>query len=277
MRNIPPPPRFMGSISAHAGSDRPFPFWAWLCLLLSLAAAAQAQPADQAEFARQAAVEYQLTRTQYQSATNGSPAAWQFARACYNLADFATNDAARADLALQGIESCRKLIKEAPQSGPAHYYLGMNLGQLARTELLGALTLVREMETEFKTAWGLDQQVDHAGAARSLGLLYRDAPGWPASLGSQRKAQEWLDRAAHASPDFPENLLVLIESHLLWDEPVPAGEKLKELDLLWPHARTNFTGQVWEPDWADWTARRLAAEKKLAAQAASPARTSRHG
>jgi hypothetical protein len=261
----------------HSGRGPTFLAWAWLLILLCLAVTARSQPADPSEFVRRATVAYQLTRAQFQSATNGSPAAWQFARACYNLADFATNDSTRADLALQGIEASRKLIKETPQSGPAHYYLGMNLGQLARTELLGALTLVREMETEFKTAWGLDQQVDHAGAARSLGLLYRDAPGWPTSLGSQRKAREWLDRANHASPDFPENPLVLAESHLLWGEPVLAGEKVKELDLLWPHARTNFTGQAWEHDWADWTARRVAAEKRLADQTTPPAHPPRHG
>ncbi len=77
-----------------------------------------------------------------------------------------------------------------PNSAPAHYYLAMNLGQLARTEFLGALKLVREMEREFKTAAELDAQFDFAGPERSLGLLYRDAPGWPVSIGSKRKARE---------------------------------------------------------------------------------------
>ena len=66
----------------------------------------------------------------------------------------------------------------------------MNLGQLARTELLGALKLVKEMEREFKTAADLDKQFDYAGPERCLGLLYRDAPGWPASIGSRRKARD---------------------------------------------------------------------------------------
>ena len=60
-------------------------------------------------------------------------------------------------LAQQGIAACRQLIARTPKSAPAHYYLAMNLGQLARTELLGAFKLVREMEREFKTAVGLDR------------------------------------------------------------------------------------------------------------------------
>ncbi len=53
----------------------------------------------------------------------------------------------------------------------------MNLGQLARTEYLGALALVKEMEPEFKMAGELDPQFDHAGPKRNLGLLYRDCAG----------------------------------------------------------------------------------------------------
>jgi tetratricopeptide (TPR) repeat protein len=237
-------------------------FSALILLFLALrpVPAAYSEPTDQEVFARQAAAEYRRTQAAWRSATNDSPAAWQFASACFDLAEFATNDDNRAELAVQGIDACRKLIKEQPQSAPAHYYLAMNLGQLARTELLGALSLVREMETEFKTAWSLDNQVDHAGAARNLGQLYRDSPGWPASIGSKRKAREWLERAVRTAPDFPENLLLLSESYLQWDETTAALKELKQLDLLWPKAMTNFTGTAWKQNWEDWSARRAAAQ-----------------
>jgi hypothetical protein len=238
---------------------------------------AYSQPVNQDKYVQIADAAYHTTQAQFLSTTNDDPIAWQFARACYNLADFATNDDNRAELAIQGISACRKLIREQPKSGPAHYYLGMNLGQLARTELLGALALVQEMETEFTTAWTLDKQVDHAGAARSLGLLYRDAPGWPASIGSKMKSREWLERAGRSSPDFPENLLVLSESYLQWDEPTAAAEKIKALNLLWPQAQTNYTGQAWEKDWADWSARRLAAQKEIIRQSVPTNRTNRRG
>jgi hypothetical protein len=209
------------------------------------------------------AAEYHQAKTDYQSATNGSPAAWQFARACYNFAEFATNDDNRADLANEGIAACQKLLASNPKSGAAYYYLGMNQGQLARTEFLGALKLVRDMEREFKIAWSLDQTVDHGGPARSLGLLYQDAPGWPTSIGSKRKAREWMERSAQFDPIFPENFMVQIEASLKWDEPDAAREQLAALNKIWPQARAKFSGHEWEMDWADWTARRLTAHNKL--------------
>ena len=221
-------------------------------------------------YVQRAEAEYHRTQAQFESATNPSPSAWQFARACYNLADFATNDDSRAKLANAGINACRKLILAEPKSGPAHYYLGMNMGQLARTELLGALGLVEQMEHEFKTAWDLDIKVDHAGPARSLGLLYRDAPGWPASIGSRHKAREWLDRAIRSDPAFPENLMVSTESYLQWDDYATAAKKLSQLIAVWPAAKTNFTGVEWEADWADWTARRSKVQTMIEEHATTP-------
>lgn len=248
----------------HARSLWAGPGLALLLLTLCINQVIVAQPIGQQVFVRRAAVAYQLAQAHYQAATNLDPAAWQFARACYNLADFATNDENRASLAVQGIAACRQLLREQPKSAVTHYWLGMNLGQLARTELLGALALVREMEQEFKIAWNLDTSVDHAGPARSLGLLYREAPGWPTSIGSNRKAREWLERAAHTAPDFPENWLVLTESYLIWSEPASAREPLQQLAKIWPAAHTNFTGVAWEQDWADWNARRTTAQLTLA-------------
>ena len=78
----------------------------------------------------------------------------------------------------------------------------MNLGQLARTEYLGALTLVKQMEQEFKAAGGLDPQFDHAGPKRNLGLLYRDAPGWPVSIGNPSKSLVAFEAGRQAGAGF---------------------------------------------------------------------------
>lgn len=228
-----------------------------------------AQLAGQAIFAQRAAVTYHQARQQFATATNGSPAMWVFARACYNLADFAANDNTRAALAHEGMDACHKLLATQPKSGPGHYYLGMNEGQLARTELVGALFLVKDMEREFKLAWTFDENVDHGGPARSLGLLYREAPGWPTSIGSRYKSREWLERAERVDPNFPENPMVLCESHLKWHDYHEAEKNLQALVKIWPQARTNYTGVAWEHDWADWIARRTDLEAKIAAHDSS--------
>ena len=222
--------------------------------------------ADEAQnkiFAARAEAEFHRAQIQFQPDAGNPTNAWQFARACYDFADFATDDVERATIAVQGVAACRQLIAREPESAPAHYYLAMNLGQLAQTELLGALKLVNEMEREFKTAAGLDAHFDFAGPERNLGLLYREAPGWPASIGSKRKARSLLEQAARLAPDYPENLLNLAESYLHWHESDAAKLKLNALDSLWPAARTNFTGEAWEQSWDDWSTRRAAVQKKL--------------
>lgn len=182
-------------------------------------------------------------------------AGWQFARAAFARGEFATNDTERAAIAVQGISACRQLIVRDPKCGPAHYYLGLNLGQLARTRLLGALPLVREMEASFKKARQLDEQFDYAGPDRFVGQLYLQAPGWPASVGSQSKARKHLERAAELAPDYPENRLNLAEAALKWRDKKLAQRELEALETLWPSATTNFAGADWAAFWADWQPR----------------------
>ncbi|MFZ1073161.1 MAG: hypothetical protein WAO21_06960 [Verrucomicrobiia bacterium] len=243
-----------------------------LLFLFGFAGVAAAQPANNPVFAGRAEAEFHRAQIEWQSNTNDFAAAWHFARACYDFADFATNDAERAAIAVQGIAASRQLLARQPKSAPGHYYLAMNLGQLARTEILGALKLVKEMEREFKTAGDLDEHFDFAGPARCLGLLYRDAPGWPTSVGSRHKAREWLEHAAKLAPDYPENHLNLVESRLKWNERADAASELKILDALWPKAQTNFTGVAWEQSWADWTARKGAAEQSFTQASQAKAR-----
>jgi tetratricopeptide (TPR) repeat protein len=185
-------------------------------------------------------------------------AAWEFARAGFDRAELATNNAERAAIAVQGIDACRQALARDPKLAPAHYYLGMNLGQLARTKLLGALKLVGEMERAFKAAAALDEQFDHAGADRCLGLLYYEAPVI-GSVGSRTKARKYLERAAELAPDFPENRLNLAEAYLKWREKTLLKRELDALAKLWPVAKTNLAGADWEAAWLDWSRR----EKKL--------------
>src|SRR5215204_2033623 len=51
----------------------------------------------------------------------------EFARACFDLGEFATNSSERADLAIQGIAVCRQLIGRNRKSVEGHYFLAMNL------------------------------------------------------------------------------------------------------------------------------------------------------
>ena len=203
---------------------------------------------------------FDMAQRNYLADTNSTAAACQLARTSFDLADLATNDTRRAEIARRGIEVCRWWLVREPKSGPGHYYLAMNLGKLAQAEApsLASYRLVHEMEREFKLAAELDVKFDHAGPARTLGELYFEAPGWPLSVGSRHKAGEWLARAVRLAPEFPENQLNLAEAQLKWREPEALAATLKNIDAIWPAARTNFTGAAWEADWVDWDARRAA-------------------
>jgi hypothetical protein len=201
-----------------------------------------------------------------QSRRNKTPqdaeALWTFARACFDLGDFATNSSERAEIAEAGIAACRGVLARNPSSIEGHYYLGMNLGQLAQTKGLGALKLVDLMELEFKKARKLDETFDYAGPDRNLGLLYRDAPSI-GSVGSRSKAKQHLARAVEIAPDYPENHLNLAETCLKWEDRNCATRELKALESEWSTARTNFVGVEWDQSWVDWKKRLQAVKRKV--------------
>jgi len=236
----------------------------WLVLTLGLGLIldfkAYAVENDPLEHARS---RFQDTRNLYTVQPKAPQCAWQFGRACFDLAELATNRDERADVAQLGIAACRQGLANNSNSVQSHYYLGLNLGQLARTRGFGALKLVDQMERELSAARELDPHFDYGGPDRSLGLLYRDAPTF-LSVGNRTKAAEHLRKAVELAPDFPENRLNLIESYLKWGNRSDARREMDDLEQLWPKARQKFSGPTWTANWVDWNAQFQAFKKKIA-------------
>jgi tetratricopeptide (TPR) repeat protein len=219
-------------------------------------------PAAESEFAAYAQKNFQAAQAHYQQAPGEATAAWQFGRACFDRAEFATNSTHRAFLAEQGIAACRLAVARASNSAPAHLYLGLNMGQMARAKKLAALGLVDQMLPEFTRARDLDEHLNYAGPDRYLGLLYRDAPAI-ASVGNRTAARKCLKRAVELAPQYPENRLNLIEAYLEWGERPGASRELQALEAAWPGARANFVGETWAASWADWEPRLQQLKKQL--------------
>ena len=197
-------------------------------------------------------------------------AAWQYGRACYEAARCATNRTEKARVAQQGIDVCRRLIARQPASAAGHYYLSLNIGEVADTRRnFAALGMVRDMEKEFKKAIELEERFDYAGPDRALGLLYQEAPVF-GSIGSRSKARQHFKRALELSPEFPENRLVFIEANLKWGDASAARREIADLEQDWEPARSRFSGARWEPAWEEWDARLAAAKKKAGAVASRP-------
>jgi tetratricopeptide (TPR) repeat protein len=261
--------------AAQRGNGSPRLGAALLLAVTLLAYADETSPEATARFAARAAERFAEAQARFAASPTNLTAAWELARAAFDRAEFATNNAERAALAEQGIAAARQALARDSNCAPAHYYLGMNLGQLARTRTLGALRLVSEMERAFQAARRLDARFDFAGPDRNLGLLYLQAPVI-GSIGDRKKAREHLERAVALAPEYPENHLNLAEARWKWGDRTGALRAFTTLDEIWPEARLRFDGPDWEAGWADWTARR----KRLAEQlhqalgpgGASPAR-----
>ncbi len=223
-------------------------------ILLALAANAAPPPAAQAEAQRMERL-YITAQTNYHAAPADAESARRFGQACFNWAEFATNSPQRAALAEEGIAASRQAIARAPTNGAAHYVLGLNLGQLARTRTLGALKLVSQMEKAFQQAIALDAGFDYAGPHRLLGLLYQKAPGWPASIGSKKKARLHLQKAAELAPDYADNWLCLLEACLEWDDQAAVKKWLPKVEASLQQGRSQLTGANWAWTWQDWEAR----------------------
>lgn len=236
-----------------------------LTCLLSLSLPAHGEET----FAQRAERLYQAAKDQYAKESTNVVYAWQLGRACFDWAEFAASDDAREALANEGIAACRLAIERDPKLAPAYYYLAMDLGQLARTKTLGALPIVDEMEKTFKKARELDEKFDYAGPDRNLGLLYFDAPGWPASIGSRSKARSHLERAIKVCADYPDNYLNLIEAELKWGEISAARKLSTRLGDLWQAAKARLTGAEWASSWADWDKRWEQIQKKLKTKSSS--------
>jgi len=206
---------------------------------------------------------YQEAQKRFDTETNDAVAAWEFGRACFDMSALQKNSSAEARFAEEGIAACKRALALVPNSAPAHYYLGMDMGQLADTKRnLSALRMVKDMEREFLAAQVLDKHFDYAGPDRNLGLLYRDAPVI-ASIGSRSKARKHLEEAVELAPEFPENQLNLVEVYLKWDYQKEAARQFEELEKMWPEAQKKFTGVAWVLSWADWNKRLDTVKKKF--------------
>ena len=212
------------------------------------------------------------SEARFKNSPTNAAAAWQFARACFDLAELATKDNERAALSQRGMDACRQLLGRDPQNAAAHYYLALNLGQLARTKSLGALKLLGEMEREATAVLALDAGFDYSGADRFLGMLYNEAPGWPASLGSRKKAKAHLLDAIRRNPDYPGNRLYLLEAHLQWGDRKFVQAELGAMEKIMEEGRVKFVGEEWAESWRDWDKRWSKVKRKAALNPLSSAK-----
>ncbi|MGB0583293.1 MAG: hypothetical protein ACPGVU_26725, partial [Limisphaerales bacterium] len=181
--------------------------------------------------------------------------AWKLGQAYFFAGEFTTNKTDRARVAERGIAACQIAFASAPKSAEVNYYYALNQGQLARTKLFAALGLVRKMQTKLVFAASTSPKLNHAGPDRCLTQLYRDAPGWPISVGNKKKARAHIAKIKQHAPEYPENICVWLETWIKWKDRATLAQDLPKAAPALAAAKKKLTGREWEPYWDDWDRR----------------------
>ena len=217
--------------------------------------------AETPNFTAEAETAYREAQAAYETNQNSTAAAIALATRAFDYADLAPNNTIRENVANVGIAISKSVIAKDTNSVAAHYYLSLNIGQLARTKMLSALKLLDDMEHELKTVIKLDRKFDFAGGDRTIGVLYAEAPGF--SVGDKGKARTHLSKAVELAPEFPDNHLCYMEALAKWSEWKTLSEKLVDYRATLPQAKAKFTGPEWAYEWHDWTRREKVIAGKL--------------
>ncbi len=129
----------------------------------------------------------------------------------------------------EGRDLAQKARTEQPKNPAALLWWTANHGGIARMKknlwALGALKDIEAALLEMKT---LDPKFGYAAAARVLGKIYLEAPGF-ISIGSSSKAKENILESLKADPEFPGNELGYAEWLLEDGEKQKASEIVKAL------------------------------------------------
>ncbi len=133
----------------------------------------------------------------------------RLSRVCFNLGELSEHSR-RLAYYEQGESFAEILVKEQPERVEGHYWLGLNLGGVAEVGGAGrALRLLPEVVEIFTKAVSMDPAYDQAGAHRSLGCIYGQAPAWPISVGDLNKSLHHLAQAVQIAPENSTNHLYL--------------------------------------------------------------------
>ena len=160
------------------------------------------------------------------------------AKACGFLTEEFPNDkAARGRYADRGAAYARVAQAADASRVEGHYWLGINLGQLATTKTNGAELVPKVLEAA-KEATKLDEKYDFAGPLRLLGSLYAKAPEPPVSVGDREEGVRNLERAVELYPGYPQNVLHLGDALLANDKLADAERRYNQVlnaqpDPLW--------------------------------------------
>jgi len=169
------------------------------------------------------------------------------AKSAYEAGRNAPAKEARESYFTQGVGIAKARLSSNPNDPEGLYWLAVNMGAAALERgKMHALPVVPRMEALLLRLDQVDPRYEQAGAARVLGRLYHQAPS-VISVGSNKKAGQFLARAVSLAPGHPGNLAFAADflvSH--GDKAVARGYAARCLAAL--------AGRALGPEEKEWVA-----------------------
>ena len=115
----------------------------------------------------------------------------------------------------QGVDYGKKGVEADEDSLEANFWLAVNYGNYGQEKgIMKSLELINPIKLHCERAIKFDEAYFYGGPYRVLGRLYNKAPGFPFSIGDNKKALECLEKAVEIGPKFYLNRLFLADAYL---------------------------------------------------------------
>jgi tetratricopeptide (TPR) repeat protein len=115
----------------------------------------------------------------------------------------------------EGVKWGEQGIEAEEDSLEANFWLAVNYGSYGNEKgIMKSLSLISPIKDLAEKCIELDESYFYGGAWRVLGRLYNKAPGFPISIGNNKKATECLNKALEFGPKFYLNHLFIAELYI---------------------------------------------------------------
>ncbi|MFV0387645.1 MAG: TRAP transporter TatT component family protein [Pyrinomonadaceae bacterium] len=128
----------------------------------------------------------------------------------------------------EGVSWGEQGVEADEDSVEANFWLAVNWGSFGQEKgIMKSLSLVTPIKETIEFVIEKDERFFYGGPWRVLGRLYHRAPGFPFSIGDNKKAEECLKRALELGPNFYLNHLFLAELYISEGRRMQAREELE--------------------------------------------------
>ncbi len=115
----------------------------------------------------------------------------------------------------KGVEYGEEGVAAEEDSLEANFWLSVNWGSYGQEKgIMKSLSLINPIKEAAERVLEMDETYFYGGPWRVLGRLYNKAPGFPISIGNNKKSLECFEKALEFGPKFYLNHLFLAELYI---------------------------------------------------------------